>query len=73
MFEVADVNADGRVDLLSLGGIRLAKSGGGFENPQEYCIPSFLPVRAKDINGDQLPDMIAAGAHGKSLQVLLHK
>jgi hypothetical protein len=71
--EVADVNADGRVDLLGGGAIRLATNGGGFENPQEYWLRSARPVLAKDINGDQLPDLITADSSSQSLKILLHR
>jgi len=73
VIELADVNADGRVDLLGGGAIRLATSGGGFASLQEYWLRSTLPVRAKDINGDQKLDLITADGASDSLQILLHR
>lgn len=71
--EVADVNADGRVDLISGSTLRLARGGGGFETPQTYWLPGTLPIRVRDFNGDQLPDLITANDSGDSIQILLHR
>jgi hypothetical protein len=71
--EVADVNADGQVDLISASTIRLGKGNGGFENPQTYWLPGTLSIRLIDVNGDQRLDLLTANDSSDSLQILLHR
>ncbi|MBI2929471.1 MAG: VCBS repeat-containing protein [Verrucomicrobia bacterium] len=71
--EIADVNADGRLDIISGSVIWLAKSDGGFEAPQTYWIPATLPVQVRDLNGDRLPDLIAVDDASDAIQILLHR
>ncbi len=84
---VADVNNDGLPDLITANpgtssvGVLLAKSpasGGGFEPPQQYRTEPQLAsgvyaVAVGDVNGDGLPDLVAANNRTNSAGVLLGK
>ncbi len=83
---VADVNGDGRPDLVAANfgtntlGVLLGKSaasGGGFEPVQIYPTSSggSLPrdVKVADVNGDGLPDLITALSNRGDIGVLLGK
>jgi hypothetical protein len=86
---VADVNSDGQPDLITANygssalGVLLGKSaasGGGFEPVQQYATepqtqyPSRPGAAAvADVNGDGLPDLVAANLGTNTLGVLLGK
>lgn len=67
----ADLNSDGRTDLiagnpcdLSTGGVAvaLAQASGGFAEPGRYPVRGAKRILAVDINGDAKPDLIANDA-----------
>ncbi len=71
--QIADLNGDGRADIHNGGTIRLARSTGGFESPQEYWLRSFLPMRIADLNRDGKPDLLVPDDQSDSIQVLFHR
>ncbi|HXG46298.1 MAG TPA: VCBS repeat-containing protein, partial [Methylomirabilota bacterium] len=71
--EVADVNGDGRADLVGGSTTWLARSAGGFEPPQSYWLPGTLPMHVTDLNGDGRPDLITADDPSDSIRVLYHR
>ena len=75
---VADLNNDGREDLISLlteeatGGagvfvIRLSTGGGTYGPPKQYALPNgsaaFWPILVGDFNSDGLPDLAVSGGN----------
>jgi hypothetical protein len=86
---VADVNGDGLPDLVTANngsnaaGVLLGKSavsGGGFEPAQQYATEPQTQyasrpntVAVADVNGDGLPDLVAANSGTNTLGVLLGK
>ena len=70
----ADLNGDGRADLisgnpcdLSSGGIAILLSapGGGFAAPARYPVRDARRILSSDINGDGKPDLIADNSFGE--------
>ncbi len=78
-----DFNHDGDIDLAVLGrvpgsatlAILFGRGDGTFRPPQKIDIPlpagEAFPVRAGDINEDQIDDLIVVSANSASFQVLL--
>ncbi|RYY20746.1 MAG: T9SS type A sorting domain-containing protein [Cytophagaceae bacterium] len=75
---LADVNSDGRADILVANnstnsvGVLLSRSAGGFSAAVQYTISGGIQsITAGDLNGDSKPDIIF-GASGGSVGVLLN-
>ena len=78
---VADVNGDGRPDLLTANsssnavGVLLGLAGGGFAPVSNYSTgPSSLPqgIAVADVNGDGRPDLVTANDNNNTVSVLLN-
>jgi FG-GAP-like repeat len=81
---LADINGDGRLDLIESNGEGQDPSLDGLsvqlqltQSPGEFAPPTFIPINGccesvavADVNGDGLPDLIAVGT-GSGLVVLL--
>jgi hypothetical protein len=71
---IADVNQDGRLDLLDRANIRLAEAGGGYAAPlNHYLETGTLPMRVLDMDGDGQPDLIGVSDVGDAVEILLHR
>ena len=75
---VADVNGDGRPDIVTANfdtqaaGVLLGQAGGGFAPVSQYAAGgSPFGVAVADVNGDGRPDLITANYNGLSAGVLL--
>jgi hypothetical protein len=69
---VADLNADGNLDLADIGSgdlgeelfVRLGFGDGGFTSAASYPVSQGLQLMASDINGDGLPDLLWSNSAG---------
>jgi microcystin-dependent protein len=81
---VADVNGDGKPDLVTLDGggsystvsVLLGNGDGTFQNPQPVALGDFGPVAVADVNGDGKADLVTPnhgvpGSPGNTVSVLL--
>jgi hypothetical protein len=68
----ADVNGDGRLDLIANGLVLTNNGSGGFGSNTTYAVGSSgsTCVVAADVNGDGKPDLITANAGSTTLTVL---
>jgi hypothetical protein len=68
----ADVNGDGRLDLIANGLVLTNNGSGGFGSNTTYSVGSSgsTCVVAADVNGDGKPDLITANAGSTTLTVL---
>jgi hypothetical protein len=76
---VADVNSDGKPDLLVANngsgtvGVLLGNGDGTFQSPQTYDSPGSASVAVADVNGDARPDLaVVNGGVGGGAGILLH-
>jgi len=76
---VADVNDDGKPDLLVANngsgtiGVLLGNGDGTFQSSQTYDTPGSASVAVADVNGDTRPDLaVANGGAGGGVGILLH-
>jgi hypothetical protein len=77
---VADVNGDGKPDLVTTGslysvGVWLGKGDGAFQRPQTFSGLEFGPsvvVEVADVNGDGKPDLVVLDGFPYSVDVMLN-
>jgi len=74
---VADVNGDGRPDLVAANGnstvgVLLGRASGGFAAATTYpTVSTTFFVAVADVNGDGRPDLVAVNSGSNTIQVLL--
>ena len=74
---VADVNGDGRPDLVAANGnstvgVLLGRASGGFAAATTYpTVSAAFSVAVADVNGDGRPDIVAVNSGSNTIQVLL--
>ncbi len=76
----ADVNADGKLDLVSNSQVILASAGGGYQPPTSLIPPSGQTtcaavdgvVAVGDLNGDTYPDIATADCQNDTVSVYLN-
>jgi hypothetical protein len=75
---VADLNHDGRLDLVTANAgsndvsVLLGHGDGTFEPERRFCVGVFpQSVAVADLNGDKIPDLVTANASSNDVSVLL--